>query len=523
MKLCHEETIHACPNCESIRLRKRGKRNYRGVLSQRYSCKECHTRFYQTVADEIQIVEKDTLNINNYIPKRQGKWLITSAVSDIPVNRLALDTMMGYCEHQNAEFIVVPIKYKLHGLAEADKEYKWAEEAQPYLVRENTRLTDNLVLLAGVRISPSIGNPLTGFEAFSKGDSLIIGHPQIAMKTIALSHVDPSAMITTTGCVTQPVYTDTKQGEKAVFNHSFAAVIIEQDGDDFHYRILHIDKTGTAYDLDRMYTGKFMAPSRSIPALVIGDEHIIHVDKTVTAATFTDDDSIVNALKPEYIVRHDSFDGYSLSHHHKHNVFTNYAKHHSGADNVTDELRLTVDYIARTTPSFSRSVIVSSNHNDHLCRWLNECDPKKDPRNAKLYHELMFLMLGKTESGPSGTIHPDPFALWTEHNYPSIDNVEFISSFSSFKVKDIELSMHGHLGANGARGNIVGFSKLGMKTITGHSHSPGIFGGAYAVGHSCLSKLEYNGGASSWSQAHCLIYPNGKRTPIFIKNGRWKK
>jgi len=330
-------------------------------------------------------------------------------------------------------------------------------------------------------------------------------------------------MLTTTGCVTEPVYTSTKQGEKAVFNHSFSAVLIEEDGGDFHYRLLHVDREGELYDLDKRYSGEHRFNSETVPALVVGDEHIIHVDPTITSATFSDYDSIVNFLRPEVIARHDSLDFFSGSHHHKNNVFTNFAKHHSGADNIADELKLTVDYILKTTPCFSKSVIVSSNHNDHLLRWLNECNPKTDHRNAALYHELMYLMLRQTSMGEAGTIHPDPFALWAEHNYGTIPNLEFHNSFESLKIKDIELSMHGHQGANGSRGNIVGFSKLGHKTVTGHSHSPGIFGGAYAVGHSCRSKLEYNGGPSSWAQCHVVVYPNGKRTPLFIKNGKWKR
>lgn len=523
-----------CTSCSSLNTIKRGKDVRMGSVYQRYSCKDCGGNFYHEIDHGIAALghddapapsqNQDSTKPYSFTHSAPNKtWVITSAVSDIPVHKAALDTLLGYCQHNDAEFMVIPLKYKLHGLAEADKDYSWAEEVEQYLVKDTKRLTDNLVLLAGVRVSPSIGNPLTGFEAFSKGDSLIIGHPQIAMKTVALSHVDNSAMITTTGCVTLPIYTDTKQGEKAVFNHSYAAVVIEQDDDDFHYRVLSIDKTGTLYDVDKMYTGKFMAPVRGIPALVVGDEHTVHIDKTVTAATFSDPDSIVNVLRPEVIVRHDSLDFYSGSHHHKHNVFTNYAKHHSGADNIADELRLTVDYISRTTPEFSKSVIVSSNHNDHLLRWLNECNPKTDHRNARLYHELMYLMLSNTSMGESGTVHPDPFALWTQHNYDNTDHIEFLSSFESYKIKGIELSMHGHSGANGSRGNIMGFSKLGHKTITGHSHSPQIFGGAYSVGHSCKSKLEYNGGPSSWAHCHVIIYPNGKRTPLFIKNGKWKR
>jgi hypothetical protein len=83
--------------------------------------------------------------------------------------------------------------------------------------------------------------------------------------------------------------------------------------------------------------------------------------------------------------------------------------------------------------------------------------------------------------------------------------------------------MHGHLGANGARGGLRGFSKLGVKTIVGHSHTPGIIEGAYQVGTSSHLKLEYNDGPSSWLNTHALVYPNGKRTLINIIKGKWRR
>lgn len=512
--------ITNCPNCTSARINKKGRDVRHGTISQRYKCKMCHTNFYDTSSTEVKIAE---IKIAEEIVSTTfaQTWVITSAVSDTPVNKVALDALINYCRYNDAELLIVPLKYKLHGLAEADSEYTWAEEVQPYLINKNIRLTCNLTLLAGVRVSPAIANPLIGFDSFSKGDSLIIGHPQIAMKTIAVSHVDSSAMMATTGCVTEPIYTQTKQGSRAIFNHSLSAVVIEKDGNDFHYRVLHTDED-VIYDLDKRYADGSVALVNSIPALIIGDEHIIHVDESVTEATFTDMYSMVNVLRPEFICRHDSLDFYSGSHHHKHNVFTNYAKHHSETDNIENELKLTIDYIIRTTPEFSKSVIIGSNHNGHLLRWLNECNPKTDPRNSALYHELMYLMLSETKMGDAGSIHPDPLELWTKHNYANIDNIRFLSSSESFIIKGIELALHGHQGANGSRGNVAGFSKLAKKTITGHSHSPAIFEGAYSVGHSCKSKLEYNSGPSSWAHCHVLIYENGKRTPIFIKNGRWR-
>jgi hypothetical protein len=82
--------------------------------------------------------------------------------------------------------------------------------------------------------------------------------------------------------------------------------------------------------------------------------------------------------------------------------------------------------------------------------------------------------------------------------------------------------MHGDKGASGQRGSIAGFSNLVDKVVVGHSHTPGIIGGAYQVGTSSRLKLDYTSGPSSWMNTHCLVYTSGKRQLINVINGKWK-
>ena len=503
-----------CPKCRSPRTRKLGVFNYKKKPSrQRRLCNGCSAYFYTSVE---QAVSKT--------PKAKT-WLITSAVSDIPVNAPTLATMLGYCKHTGAEFLVVPIKYKLHGLAESDKEYKWAVEVQEYLVWKNTRLLDKLVLMAGINMNPAIAYPLSSMEALSKGgDNLIFAATQLAMKTVATSHTGLAAIITTTGTVTEPVYTATKAGCRAEFNHSYSAVIIEQDLEieDFHYRVLHVDDDGVAYDLDKRYKGGEISESLTLPALVTGDTHAIFADPDVTVATYSATDSIANVLNPEQVVLHDILDAWSISHHHKSDIFTQYGKYVSGTNRIEAELHLTMKYIKDNVPEGSQAVVVASNHDSHLTKFLNTADIKQEPWNAEIFHRLSYLMLRRARMGKSGVEYPDAFSLWAGDEYPT-SGVKFLSGFDSHAVEGIELAAHGDKGSNGSRGSISQSSRLGVKTISGHSHSPGIMGGAMAVGHSCYSRLSYNTGSSSWRQAHAVIYPNGKRNLIFITKGKWRR
>lgn len=499
-----------CPKCSSTQVIKKGIQHEK----QRYRCNDCRVNFGIPVSSIPEKVVEDFKPVE----VKYNKWVVTSAVSDLPVNEKFFNTLLSYCDYNHAKLLVIPLKYKLN---QEDEEFHWDPRLTPYIFDQKATLMKGLRIHANFTTTVTASNPLTGLEPFSRGNSVIVGHTSLMMKTIASNHVDYGAVLTTTGCVTHGSYTETKAGEKALINHSYSALVIEEDGDiaDFHLRVLNADENGSFYDLDLFYHGNEVDFNSDIPGIIIGDEHISHIDEEVADATFFRDDSIVNTLRPKLICRHDSFDAHAGSHHHRNNVFTQYTKFVNGDNVVEDELHQTMEYIHLTTPSFSESVIISSNHNDHLSRWLQECNPKIEIWNSTFYHKMMYLMHKNIETEGGST---NPFKLWHEHEFPNRTDIKFADERDSFKIKGIELAYHGHHGINGSRGSATQFAKLDCKTISGHSHSPQIVNGAYVVGHSCKSKLDYNLGPSSWHHAHCLIQPNGRRQLVFIKKGKWR-
>jgi hypothetical protein len=102
------------------------------------------------------------------------------------------------------------------------------------------------------------------------------------------------------------------------------------------------------------------------------------------------------------------------------------------------------------------------------------------------------------------------------------DGVRFLREDESFMVLDIEKGMHGHLGANGARGTPHTYVKAGSKSTTGHTHSCEIRDGAYVSGTTSKLDMGYNRGLSSWSHSHVLTYPNGKRVILTLQDGKWR-
>ena len=143
-----------------------------------------------------------------------------------------------------------------------------------------------------------------------------------------------------------------------------------------------------------------------------GDEHALFNSPEVRDATYMNPDSIAKVLKPKIVVRHDVFDGYSISHHHRNNPVTKFVKYQQGLDKVEDELLKTREYIDSTTPPGALNVIVASNHNEHLLRWLKEADWKLEPWNAKIYHWFWYNMLDRASFGSSGADTVDTFTFW---------------------------------------------------------------------------------------------------------------
>ena len=229
---------------------------------------------------------------------------------------------------------------------------------------------------------------------------------------------------------------------------------------------------------------------------------------------------MVAVLRPKVLVRHDVFDGYSVNPHHRRDPIAKFAKHHAGADDLEAELQGAIDHIDETTPKDSVNVIVASNHTDFLIRWLKDMDPKDDPRNAIVYHELMAACLRAAKMSPAGVKGIDPFAHWVAPRLKS--KARFLSRTEHYVIKGIVLQLHGDDGPNGSRGTPTGYSKLGAKTVIGHSHAPGIYWGCYQVGTSTPLRLEYNRGPSSWFNTHCFVWPNGKRQLVHLVKGKWR-
>lgn len=452
---------------------------------------------------------------------KSHRYVVTWAQNATPVNIGFFAALRAYCDARGAELVVVPGRYKnpTSQWTEAQENAEWwDEQVVPFLFNQRRRLNHNVIVLGDIKTQPTATQPLSGFESITHGESGILGHPKLQLKCIPTPSQRLPKILTTTGAVTMPNYTDTRAGKQGDFHHVFGAAVVEVQNDKvFHLRQINYSVKNQGFiDLDHAYhSDGRITPAGPYLGLSMGDTHVKFVDPVVADATFG---PLCDLLDPQELVWHDVLDGYAVSPHHVDNPFAQYAKHISGFDNARDEVNQAIDYILEKGAG-RKNVIVASNHDDMLRRWVIREDWKRDPKNAEFYLETALQMLRSTRMTETGSSTLDPFQHYVQQR--GAGNVHCVPINGSYLIGDIENALHGHQGPNGARGSIRNLSRIGVKVIIGHSHTPGIEEGAYQNGTSTRLTAEYTGPIGSWLNTHTSIDRFQKRHLHTIVDGRF--
>lgn len=446
--------------------------------------------------------------------KTKRRFIITWAQNNTPVHPGLLLNIEAYAKHIDASIHAILGRYKnpTSIFEEEDKEF-WAEEILQYADANRHDIHKYLSVMSDIKIHPTAVNPMSSMEGLSGVNSCIFGAPKVQMETTPVIEGCKPKIMATTGSITLANYTDSKSGKKGEFHHTlgFAIVEIADDETVIIRNVTADDETGDFTDLFFKVSGGKVSNTKSIEAIVLGDLHYGHHDQAVIDTTV----NFLHNVSPKNIVLHDVFDGNSISHHEMKNPFIQYGKEVHGTNDLGREINIMMEGLS-VFESFEKVVIVRSNHDDFLDRWLQNEDWKKQPtfKNSPLYMKYSALLLdqyGSTKGDVKGVIP----ALINER-FP---NFVTLGRNSTFQVKNWELGQHGDVGSNGSRGSLQQFRRLNTKIVVGHYHAPGRKDGALAVGTSTHLRVGYNKGASGWLQSHVIIHEDGKAQHInFVKN-----
>lgn len=450
------------------------------------------------------------------------RYVVTYAQNATPVDDNFLASLLVYCEHRGARLVVLPGRYKnptsVWSQHQESDEW-WDARLAPYLYRGRLRLTDDLIAYGDISIQPTAIRPLTGFEVFSGGASAIFGHPKIQLRAVAAPRRDGTRVLTTTGAVTAPNYTDSRAGKRGEAHHVQGACVVEIDADDrWHIRQINATDDGSFIELGELFSPEGVEPAPPPLALVLGDVHVSRVEPSVVEATLRRPDSIARTLQPEQVLYHDLLDFEARNHHSIDDPDQRFIRAMGGApDLVEAEVEQAIRFVDEETPEGCTPVVVASNHDEAFDRWLRCAEPKRDPVNARFYHQMRAAVLERYERE---RVWPSAFALAYERR--GSGRARLLRRGETYTVGGVELAFHGDHGVNGARGSALGYARLAAKVVIGHSHTPQILDGVYQVGVSGQLDMGYNSTPSSWMHAHCLVYANGKRTLVFIRGESWR-
>lgn len=468
--------------------------------------------YIEEILDDEQI-EKLRDTVKNY-----NKFVVTTAVTGCGLDTKAYDSVKQYCKANDAALLVLvssdPASNLDRGsLGRIDK--RLTSEA---IVLEDTHLNSN-IFLSTVKLSAKHIDPITSLTRVGQREgSFIYASPKQRLKASPVSNVKMPHFLMTTGAITIPDYTSTNYMSNrtayiATHDHVMGAVVVEiGDSDEYHFRQIQFDKSGSFIDLGRQYDGKKIKSIRP-EAFVLGDWH---AGSTCPMAKQVWK-SVCKDLKPKRLFMHDLFDGRSINHHEAQNIDSLAKRAELGHLNLLDELKLVARDLEELKSWTDELIVVKSNHDEFLDRFLQKGNFSGDPHNYKTFLKLAYEKVDK---------NVDPLIYGVEELAGLDDKVAkaitWLERDEDYIIAGIQLGAHGDKGANGSRGGLKQMEKAYGNSVTGHSHSPEVIRGAWQVGTSSTLKLSYNVGPSSWLNTSCLVYPNGQRQLINAIDGNYK-
>jgi hypothetical protein len=465
--------------------------------------------------------------------KNYKKFVITTAVAGSEPHMPFLRTLRKFCSDNAAKLIILVcqdpgrfknVKFKKDGIVRKVAPKIHEEFAKETVLLHDVFLNNNLVI-SNLKIQAKQIKPTTGFGRVSKKvGSVIFAAPKFSLEHHSVRNNKEKLphFIATTGAVTVPSYRPIEAGwyqglRTAYFaehDHKLGAYYVEIESEEiFHHTQIEC-KTNDGKIFFRGQTWKEnqeAKPARA-EAFVMGDLHAGVTDERVASCW----DEVIDITRPKRIIIHDGFNGTSVNGHIENDVVSKIIRAINNKDIVVDEVQTFANSLKHWSTRCEELLIVPSNHNDWLERWLRKGNFLKDGnlKNAMPAIKMIVAMVEQKKN-------PLQYAV-EEIVGLKLPNIKWLGRNDDYIVEGIQINCHGDISKNGSRGSLVGMANSYVASFSGHSHTAGILFDAWGVGTSGPLQEEFNNGPGTWTNTSGLIYKYGGRSLVNVIDGKWK-
>lgn len=449
--------------------------------------------------------------------KQHKKFIITTAVTGCVAHEGFHASLKSFCKQNKAALLILVASDPAHNKSCNKGGYGTidAKLAKECMVVEDTYLNSNF-FISTIKLSAKQINPTTGLSDIGqRKGSFVFASPKQSMTLESTSNEKLPHVMMTTGAITIPNYvSEMYMSERTAYiadkHHVMGAIYVNIFDDEVYgyTQIQMLNEEGSFVHFGKRYHPNGKITNEVPEALICGDWHSGETDHLVRLCT----EEMLTFFKPKKAVLHDVFNGKSINHHEENNMIVKAQHFMQGVPSLEQEfigLRDDLDWFSKQVEEV---VVVKSNHDEFLSKdYLRYAKYARDSQNHYFSLDLAKAMIeGK-----------DPLKFAVEKVGLKAKNIRWLQRDEDFKVAGIQLGAHGDIGPSGTRGNIKNMRKSYGQSVTGHSHSPGIFHGAFVVGTSSFLKLGYTQGPSNWLQTHACVYSDGSRQLINMIDGKW--
>lgn len=445
--------------------------------------------------------------------------------------------LLALADHYGAEVLVGTFTYNKSAYGKgstkrgtrkaSDDDAEWYDpEVERFVSDKRIQLAPGLIWCGEMNILPTATDPLQGFETYGGRNSCIFPHTRHEVRSIVSGKFEGTKFNYTTGTLGQRNYIQKRAGLRAEEAHVYGGLIVEvKPSGAWYVRQLQAGDDDAIYDLNlRAQAGiveEFDPESGDEPFvsnITWGDIHEISLETEVRKLMFGEG-GILDTFRPKHQFMHDVLDFRSRNHHDMRDPHKMFKKHVTGVEDVRKEVRRVYDFLGfESRRPWCETVVVPSNHDEAMPRWLREADYKLDPVNAVFYLERQLAHYRAIARGEDDFLDLAD-ALYSFGKDPLV-GIRFLrrdQDFVTNKTRDfpgIEHGLHGDTWAN--------LHKYGRPLSIGHKHGAEVRGHLWTAGISGALDQGYNVGPSNWSQTHIFEYRNGRRTLVTMWKGDYR-